>query len=41
MVADIAGRGDANASLTATDKAQKQIVPDCLIRSNGRTKGDG
>lgn len=41
MVADVAGKAVADANVSATRKAQKQIIRDCLAGTNGRTKMDG
>ncbi|MGE3476767.1 MAG: hypothetical protein AB7H70_13270 [Rhodospirillaceae bacterium] len=38
MVADVAGKAVASANVSATGKAQKQIIKDCLAGTNGRTK---
>lgn len=41
MVGDLAGKAVASGNVTATGKAQKQIIRECLAGTNGRTKMAG
>lgn len=41
MVTETAGKAVATANVSATDKAQKQIIRDCLNGINGRGKAVG
>jgi ParB family transcriptional regulator, chromosome partitioning protein len=41
MLADVAGKGVADANVTERAKVQKQIIRDFLAGTNGRAKVEG